>query len=329
MTKIGYHASHEQFSPSELLRFAKMAEESGFRAAMSSDHLNPWSREQGHSGHCWSWLGAALQATHSIPFGSLSIPGGWRFHPVVVAHAAATLAQMSPNRFQWIALGSGEALNEMVVSPVWPDKKERNERIKEAADIIRALWRGETVTSKEGYHYTDEAKIWSLPETPPQIFGAALTTQTAHWMGSWADGLVTVNKSIDVLKQVMQAFNEGGGANKPKYVQVHISWADTMDIARQNAFEQWRVNTLAPEKCANFRKVADFENATNDMKPSDMDEHLLISEKAEVYIDYLQRLSDLGFDGIFVHNVGRNQAEYIEFFGKNVLPRLAGTAIGR
>ena len=324
MTTIGYHASHEQFSPSELLHYVKMAEEAGFRTAMSSDHLNPWSSEQGHSGHCWSWLGAALQTTHSIPFGSLSIPGGWRFHPVIVAQAAATLAQMSPNRFEWIALGSGEALNETVVSPNWPAKEERNERIREAVEMMRALFRGETVTSKDGYHYADEAKIWSLPEIPPKIFGAALTTQTARWMGGWADGLVTVNKSIDVLAQVMRAFNEGGGADKPKYVQVHISWAETMDVARQNAFEQWRVNTLAPEKCANFRKVSDFENATAGMRPEDMDEHLLISTDPEEYVGYLQRLSDLGFDGIFIHNVGRNQAGFIETFGKDVLPKLAG-----
>ncbi|KAA0992481.1 TIGR03885 family FMN-dependent LLM class oxidoreductase [Dyadobacter aurulentus] len=324
MAMIGYHASHEQFSPSELLHYVKMAEQGGFRAAMSSDHLNPWSRQQGQSGHCFSWLGAALQITHSIPFGSLSIPGGWRFHPVVVAQAAATLAQMSPNRFQWIALGSGEALNETVVSPNWPAKEERNERIRQAAEMMRSLFRGETVTSKEGYHYADEARIWSLPEIPPKIFGAALTTQTARWMGGWADGLVTVNKSMDVLAQVMQAFNEGGGADKPKYVQVHISWAETMEAARQNAFEQWRVNTLAPEKCANFRKVAEFENATAAMRPEDMDEHLLISTDPGEYVGYLQRLSDLGFDGIFVHNVGRNQAGFIETFGREVLPRLAG-----
>jgi probable non-F420 flavinoid oxidoreductase len=322
MAVIGYHASHEQFLPSELLHYVQMAEASGFQSAMCSDHLNPWSHDQGHSGYLWSWLGAALNATHNIPFGSLAIAGGARFHPIMVAQAGATLAQMFPNRYQWIALGSGEALNETVLAPEWPSKEDRNARMKEAAEMIRALWRGETVTSKNGYHYADEAKIWSLPDVPPKLFGAALTTQTAKWMGDWADGLATVNKSKDVLRNVVNAFNEGGGWDKPKYLQVHVSWASSIEQARQNAFEQWRTNTVSPEKCANFRKVEDFENATKDMRPEDMDEHLLISNNPDEYIAHLQSLAEIGFDQIMVHNVGRNQAEFIQAFGKYVLPKL-------
>ncbi|KQS27657.1 TIGR03885 family FMN-dependent LLM class oxidoreductase [Dyadobacter sp. Leaf189] len=322
MAVIGYHASHEQFSPAELLSLVQLAEASGFESAMCSDHLNPWSHDQGHSGHLWSWLGGALQAAGTIPFGSLVIPGGARFHPVMVAQAAATLADMFPNRYQWIALGSGEALNEAVLSPEWPSKEERNARLQEAAAMIRALWRGEIVTSREGYHYADQAKIWSLPEQTPRIFGAALTPKTARWMGEWADGLVTVNHSKEKLREVVAAFNEGGGADKPKYVQVHVSWARTMEEATQNAFEQWRTNTVSPEKCANFRTVEDFENAVTDMRPEDMAEHLFISTDPEAHIAHLQSVEEIGFEQIMVHNVGKNQAEFIEVFGKYVLPGL-------
>ncbi len=63
MTLIGYHASHEQFSPSELLGLVREAEQAGFACAKSSDHFHPWSDRQGQSGFAWSWLGAAMQAT--------------------------------------------------------------------------------------------------------------------------------------------------------------------------------------------------------------------------------------------------------------------------
>ncbi|PLU70784.1 N5,N10-methylene tetrahydromethanopterin reductase, partial [Sinorhizobium medicae] len=97
MARIGYHASHEQFTPLDLLGWARAAEEAGFDCTMSSDHLAPWSERQGQSGFAWAWLGAALQATEKS-FGLVTVPCGWRYHPAITAQAAATLAQMFPRR---------------------------------------------------------------------------------------------------------------------------------------------------------------------------------------------------------------------------------------
>ena len=140
MTVIGFHASHEQLSPSALLRAVQRAEEAGFGAAMCSDHLAPWSERQGHSGHSWAWLGAALQAT-SFDLGLVTAPVQ-RNHPVIAAQALATLAEMFPGRF-WAALGSGEALNEHVTGDRWPDKSTRDQRLLEAVDVIQSVLRGE------------------------------------------------------------------------------------------------------------------------------------------------------------------------------------------
>src|SRR5918995_402205 len=114
---IGYHASHEQFSPAELLGLVRLAERSGFEAAMASDHISPFSLRQGQSGFVWSWLGAAL-ATTQLSFGTVNAPGQ-RYHPTIVAQAIATLSQMFPERF-WVALGSGQFINEHVVGTQWP-----------------------------------------------------------------------------------------------------------------------------------------------------------------------------------------------------------------
>ncbi|HEX6222684.1 MAG TPA: LLM class flavin-dependent oxidoreductase, partial [Acidimicrobiia bacterium] len=147
MPLIGYHASHEQIAPGALIDAVRDAERAGFGAAMCSDHFSPWSKRQGHSGHAWSWLGSALEAT-SLSFGVVTAPVQ-RYHPAVSAQAIATLAEMYPGRF-WAALGSGEAINEHVTGTRWPPKAERDTRLLEAVDVIRRLLDGEEV-STSGY----------------------------------------------------------------------------------------------------------------------------------------------------------------------------------
>ncbi len=159
MPTVGFHASHEQLPPSGLLAAVQAAEAAGFQAAMCSDHLAPWSERQGHSGHAWSWLGAAMQAT-SLPFGVVTAPGQ-RYHPAIIAQAIATLGELFPGRF-WAALGSGEALNEHVTGDRWPAKADRDARLLECVEVIRALLRGEEVTH-DGLVRVDRARLWSLP----------------------------------------------------------------------------------------------------------------------------------------------------------------------
>src|SRR5690606_26724846 len=190
MARVGYHASHEQFAPDALLRLVQRAEQAGFGAAMCSDHFHPWSSAQGNSGHAWTWLGAAM-ATTALPFGVVNAPGG-RYHPAVIAQAAATLAVLHGERF-WLAVGSGEALNECITGEPWPPQDRRKTRLREAAEVMRALGRGGEV-SRFGEVVVDRARLYSLPATPPPLFAAALSPETARWAGGWADGLITVTQ---------------------------------------------------------------------------------------------------------------------------------------
>jgi G6PDH family F420-dependent oxidoreductase len=152
MALIGYHCSHEQFPPSELLSHVTLAHRAGFRAAMCSDHFNPWSQRQGHSGFAWSWLGAAMHAS-PLPFGVVNAPGQ-RYHPAIVAQAGATLAEMFPGRF-WLALGSGQLLNEHITADAWIPKKERQARLLECVEIIRKLCRGKPMFLQAQTSYAD------------------------------------------------------------------------------------------------------------------------------------------------------------------------------
>ncbi len=185
MASLGYHASHEQFAPSELLQLLQLAEQAKFDDAMSSDHFKPWGPAQGHSGYAWSWLGAALQSTQ-MEIGVISAPG-YRYHPAILAQGAATLSEMFPERF-WLALGSGERLNEDIVGGNWPSKEVRNLKLASSALAIKALLNGDTVTRSDAITL-NEAKLYSLPEKRPRVLGAAVTPKTAEAIGKWADGL--------------------------------------------------------------------------------------------------------------------------------------------
>ncbi len=182
VTDFGFHASHEQIPPGNLLQAVQLAEQSGFASAMCSDHLAPWSRRQANSGHAWSWLGAAL-ATTQLTFGVVTAPGQ-RYHPTVTAQAIATLSAMFPGRF-WAALGSGEAINEHVTGEDWPAKEIRDARLLESVAVIRSLLNGDEV-SHRGLVDVDRARVWSLPAEPPMLVGAAVSAKTAGTVGSWA-----------------------------------------------------------------------------------------------------------------------------------------------
>jgi probable non-F420 flavinoid oxidoreductase len=322
VTRFGFHASHEQLPPSALLEAVVLAEQAGFSEAMCSDHFAPWSHAQGHSGFAWSWLGAALARTRRMRFGVVNAPGQ-RYHPAIIAQAAATLAEMAPGRF-WLAVGSGEASNEHITGEMWPRKEVRNARLLECAEIMRALWRGEEVTH-DGLVQVDRARLWSLPDAPPLLVGAAVSPETARWVGGWADGLVTVNGSTDHLCRVVEAFRSGGGEGKPMRLQVHLSHADDLTEARSLAFEQWRANAIGPPVAWNLATVEEFDEVARLVRPDDVEQLVEISHDPSYFVDRLGELAALGFEVVYLHHVGNSldhQRRFVATFAEHVLPAL-------
>jgi coenzyme F420-dependent glucose-6-phosphate dehydrogenase len=325
MTMIGYHASHEQFPPSELLKLVVMAEEAGFGAAKSSDHFHPWSERQGQSGFAWSWLGAVLQAT-SFSNGIISAPG-YRYHPAVLAQAAATCGEMFPERV-WLALGSGEAINESITGEFWPEKAERNARLKECADITRALFAGETVTHR-GRVTVVEAELYTRPSSPVPLFGAAVSAETAKFVGTWADGLLTTaGGDIETTRQVIEAFQETAGADKPIYLQYALSWAETENQAYGEALDQWAPVAAGGEVNWDLRRPGDFDVIAKTIRREDIDRCIKVSSDVSQHAAWIAELAELGVDRIFLHCVGKNQRPFIEAFS-SVVRQLSATDVAR
>ena len=316
MAIITYHASHEQFAPSHLVKLAIQAEQAGFGAIHSSDHFHPWSKRQGHSGFSFAWMGAAMQAT-TVPFSMVCAPGQ-RYHPAIAAQAIATLAEMFPGRFS-IELGSGEALNENITGDKWPLKAERNARLLECVNIIRKLLNGETVTHR-GRVTVTAATLYTRPTVKPLLMAAALSEATAAWAGSWADGLITTNTDIEKLTRIKDAFYNGGGENKPLFLQVALSYAATDKKAIEAAHDQWRNNVVDPDLLADLSLPDQFDHAARNIKHEDMREKILVSANMQYYIDQIGNYIDQGFERIILHNVNKNQEQFIADFGEQLIP---------
>ncbi|NLE98681.1 MAG: TIGR03885 family FMN-dependent LLM class oxidoreductase [Propionibacterium sp.] len=317
MTIYGFHASHEQISPGQLLTDVQHAEAAGFQAAMCSDHLAPWSARQGHSGLAWAWLGAAL-ATTNLTFGTVTAPGQ-RYHPVIVAQAIATLGQMFPGRF-WSALGTGQLMNEHVTGERWPRKEVRQRRLEECVDIISRLLDGDTV-SHEGLVSVDEARLWEHPEPKPKLITPALSPETAARGAAWGDGVATINMDAATMREILAAWDDAGGTPH-KILQLHLSWAPTDDEAYAIAHDQWRSNVLpAPASLDLTTAGLDAVSADGVAEEQVRGAVVVASDMGEL----AQRIHDfvgLGFDTVYLHHVGQHQRAWIEAAGEHLLPQL-------
>jgi coenzyme F420-dependent glucose-6-phosphate dehydrogenase len=325
MGGIGYAASMEQFSPRELLTLCRQAEEQGFTTVMASDHFHPWVPSQGQSGFVWSFMGA-LGATTNLRFGPGVTPPGYRYHPAIIAQAAATLEEMFPGRF-YLGLGAGEALNEHIIGQYWPEAPVRLERLMESIEIIEQLFSGKKVKHR-GTHFTIEsAKLYTLPPSPPPIYVATSGPIMAYRTGKFTDGIILVGAADEKLRMLVQKFDQGARdagkdpATMPKMIQVKVSYAPTLEAATEAAVRDWPNGGMAFPK-ADIRDPEDFEAMAKLVRPENFKHRVLITPDPDEHVAYLQHLLDLGFDEVYVHNVGREQEPFIKLYGEQVIPQL-------
>lgn len=309
MSLIAYHASQEQFSPSDLLNYVQQAEKIGFTAIHSSDHFHPWSTKQGESGFTFSWIAAAMQAC-SLPFSMVCAPGQ-RFHPAIVAQAIATIDNLFPGRLT-VELGSGEALNESITGEPWPEKPLRNERLLQSKHVISSLLAGKKVNFK-GHIVVKNAKLYTLPETSPSLFVAALSDETAEWAGTFADGLLTtVDNDTDVTRSKLELFYKNGGKGKPVHLQYAFCYARTRDQAIEQAFHQWRSNMVGMDELANLPEPEDFDRATEQISREEVAEKMNIITDLDELKHRIEDIRKLQPACIHLHNVSCDQETYLQ-----------------
>ncbi|ELY78321.1 TIGR03557 family F420-dependent LLM class oxidoreductase [Natrinema pallidum] len=315
MTEFGYTLSSEEFGPTELVEIARRAEAAGFDFCSISDHFHPWVSAQGESPFVWSTLGAIAEATDEIEIGVGVTCPTIRVHPVTVAHAVATVAEMLGDRFTF-GVGTGENLNEHVTGERWPEHDVRLEMLDEALNVMRSLWTGET-TSHHGEHYTVEnARLYTCPDEQPTTIGSAFGPQTADWVAKNADGLWCSGPKSEPVK----AYEDAGG-DGPKYTQLHGCYADSEAEAIETILEQWPNGSLPGELGQELPTPAHFEQAAALVEKEDIAAAGTTTEPtAEAHIDSLERAIDAGYDHVYFHQIGPEQEQALAFYEDEVLP---------
>jgi coenzyme F420-dependent glucose-6-phosphate dehydrogenase len=326
---IGYAAMLEQFAPQEVVGYQVLAEQHGFSGCMAADHFQPWVPTQGQASFVWNVLTAVGERTRGDLGPGVTCPS-FRFHPAMVAQASATLEAMYPGR-HWLGIGSGEALNEHVIAGYWPEAGERSLRMFEAVEVIKKLFdaslAGKDVKHEGRFFKLESTRLWTMPEQPPPVLVATAGPINSRKTGRIADGIITVGAPLEKIGGLFDKFAEGAReAGKdpdtmPKVLQLHLSWAQTDEEALANAMTQWPNGGMKFPK-ADIRSPLDFEQMAKLVRPEDFEGRMVISSDPDVHRAAIQQFVDLGFDRVYLHNVGRNQEQWIEVFGRDVLPKL-------
>ncbi len=331
MLRLGWKAGTEQYPPDELLEYAVAAEEAGFDSVEASDHFHPWA-EKGQASFVWSWLGAVAARTKKIALGTGITCPILRYHPSIIAQAAATMACLAPKRF-FLGVGTGEALNEYAATAEWPGYNERRARMIEAIALMRALWRGEPVTHKGVYYQTRKAKLYTRPVESIPIYVSAMVPNSAHVAGQHGDALITTGgEEPETYRKIFVNFDAGAKeagkkpAEMPRMVELAVAVSDDEETAIACRKSYW-AGTYIPALFT--EKIYTPQMSEQNGKPVGSDtikKAGCISADPEDHIQFAQKYIDLGFDHLIFHCAGPDQKAFLEIYSRDVLPRLRRTA---
>jgi G6PDH family F420-dependent oxidoreductase len=318
MVAMGYTLMTEQRAPKGLVADAVAAERAGFDFAVSSDHYFPWLDDQGHAPYAWSVLGAIAVSTERIGLMSYVTCPTFRYHPAVVAQKAATLSQLSENRFL-LGLGSGENLIEHIVGRGWPAVTVRHEMLDEALIIIRTLLDGKEVNFVGEHFRVDSARLYDLPESRLPLGIAIGGAQSINRFANSADAMIAVQPESDLVK----LFDARAERNLPKIGQQPICWDPNSEEAVRRAHQQfrwfaggWKVNAELPGP-------SNFAAATQFVQPEDVAESIPCGPDTAKHVEALRPWVRAGFSHLALVQIGgQTQPEFLDYARDELLPAI-------
>ncbi|KWX00459.1 glucose-6-phosphate dehydrogenase (coenzyme-F420) [Carbonactinospora thermoautotrophica] len=327
--KIGYKASAEQFGPRELVEFAVRAEELGLDSVMVSDHFQPWRHNGGHAPFSMSWLSAVGERTSRIVLGTSVLTPTFRYNPAVVAQAFGTLGCLYPGRVI-LGIGTGEALNEVAVSRMeWPGFKERFARLREAVELMRALWRDERVTFEGDYYQTTNATVYDRPPGGIPIYVAAGGPVVAKYAGRAGDGFIcTSGKGMELYTdKLLPAVAEGAAASGrdpdaiERMIEIKLSFDPDPDLALENT-RFWAPLALSAEQKHGLEDPVEMERAGDELSIEQVASRWIVTSDPDEAVAAIKAYVDAGFNHLVFHGPGHDQFRFLTSFAEQVLPRL-------
>jgi coenzyme F420-dependent glucose-6-phosphate dehydrogenase len=334
MLKLGYKASAEQFAPRELIDFSVLAEKSGFDSVFVSDHLQPWRHHGGHAPSALPWLGALAASTERVQIGTSVLTPTFRYHPGVIAQAFATLGCLAPGRII-LGVGSGESLNEVALGIAWPEGKERFARLKEAVQLIQALWTGERVTFEGQYYRTVGATIYDRPEQPVPIYIGAAGPAATRLAGRIGNGFITTSGKGRTLytETLLPALREGAAKadrtldGLDLMIEVKVSF----DPDRERALEDtrfWGALALSPEEKTGVEDPVEMERLADALPAERTASRWIVSSDPDEHVERIWEYVEMGFRHLVFHAPGPDQPRFLKHYEDLVLPRLRERAAG-
>ena len=315
MAQFGYKLMSEEHGPAALIENAQRAEAAGFDFVSISDHFHPWLEAQGHAPFAWSVLGGIAQATSRIGIATGLTCPIIRYHPAIIAQAAATIALMSKGRFT-LAVGAGERLNEHVTGDRWPSTPERHEMLGEAIDIFRLLWKGGVHSFEGDWYVVDHARLYDLPDDPIAVVVGVSGPASVALAVDKADGIMATEPKADLVDGFRKA-KQG-----PAYAEAVLSYAESEEAGLKQAHETFRFSALGWPVNSELRDVEGFESASKFVRPEDLKESVAAGPDVDVHLAAIRKYLDAGFDRIVLTCPGQQQARFIDFFEKELRPRL-------
>jgi coenzyme F420-dependent glucose-6-phosphate dehydrogenase len=329
MLKLGYKASAEQFGAADLLRFAVMAERAGFDSIAVSDHFQPWRHHGGAAPNAFVWLGALAASTTRAQIGTSVATPTFRYHPALVAQAAATVESLAPGRF-FLGIGTGESMNEVPLGIQWPDIKERFARLREAVDLMRRLWKEEFVTFEGEYYKTKNATLYERPASGVvPLYIAGTGESAARLAGRLAQGFICTSGKGEELytSTLIPAVQEGARkANRDvsaidMLIEVKVSY----DTDRQRAMADtlhWGALALSGEQKMGVEDPREMERLAASLTPEQAASRWIVSTDPDEHVERIGAYVRMGFNHLVFHGPGPDQERFIRLYEKDVLPRL-------
>jgi G6PDH family F420-dependent oxidoreductase len=317
MAEIGIFMSSEEHSAPRIVDVARKAEQAGFRAMWLSDHFHPWIDAQGESSFVWATIGAIAGATDEMRLTTAVTCPTVRIHPAIIAQAAATSATLLDGRFT-LGVGSGEALNEHILGDPWPAIEQRLSMLEEAVAIIRELWKGDIV-SYDGQHYVvDRARLYSLPDTPPDVLVSAFGPKALELAAQIGDGYINVAPEADMVAK----YRELGGTGIAQG-GLKVCWGADEEACVKEVLRLWPNEALGGELAQILPMPAHYEAATELVTEEHIRGTLPCGPDPDKHAAAIQEYFDAGYDEVYVGQIGDDQEGFLQFYANEVLPRFA------
>lgn len=332
MLKLGYKASAEQFSGSDLLDFTCQAEVVGFDSVFISDHFQPWRHTNGHAPYSLALMGAMGARTCKVQIGTSVLTPTFRYHPSIVAQAFGTMGAMFPGRII-LGIGTGEGLNEVPATGMeWPEMKERFARLRESVRLIKQLWTEERVTFDGEYYKTADATIYDRPDTPVPIFIAAGGPMVAKYAGRAGDGFICTSGKPDALylEKLIPGMEEGlklsGRSNDEieRMIEVKVSFDTDYERAMQDT-RHWAALALSAEEKMSVEDPLEMEKLSDALPVERAASRWIVSTDPDEHVERIGHYIKMGFNHLVFHGPGPDQARFIKLYGDHILPRLRAT----